>query len=118
MPIKRWVSMGFEELYSWMFTGTAVANNAIEWIAVAPGAPGNLVSVVLVDPELASQPLTVTVTDKKITVSLATDEFEVVTSTAAEVIAVVRVDGRTVGDGKPGPATRDLKERFHSLARG
>ena len=40
------------------------------------------------------------------------------TGTAAEVIAVVQVDGRTIGNGKPGPVTRDLKERFHSLARG
>ena len=40
------------------------------------------------------------------------------TGTAAEVIPVVKVDGRTIGDGKPGPITRDLMERFHKLARG
>jgi branched-chain amino acid aminotransferase len=39
------------------------------------------------------------------------------TGTAAEVIPVVRVDNRTIGSGKPGPITRDLKERFHKLAR-
>jgi branched-chain amino acid aminotransferase len=37
--------------------------------------------------------------------------------TAAEVIAVVSLDGRTIGDGKPGPVTRDLLERFRQLTR-
>ena len=39
------------------------------------------------------------------------------TGTAAEVIAVVSLDGRTIGDGKPGPITRDLRERFQQLTR-
>lgn len=39
------------------------------------------------------------------------------TGTAAEVIPVVKVDGRTIGPGTPGPVTRDLRERFHKLAR-
>jgi len=39
------------------------------------------------------------------------------TGTAAEVIPVVKVDDRTIGTGKPGPVTLDLKERFHRLAR-
>ncbi len=39
------------------------------------------------------------------------------TGTAAEVIPVVRVDSRVIGAGKPGPITRDLKDRFHRLAR-
>ncbi len=30
------------------------------------------------------------------------------TGTAAEVIPVVKVDSRTIGDGTPGPVTRDL----------
>lgn len=40
------------------------------------------------------------------------------TGTAAEVIAVVSLDGRKIGEGKPGPITRDLLERFHRLTRG
>jgi branched-chain amino acid aminotransferase len=32
--------------------------------------------------------------------------------TAAEVIAVVKVDGRTIGDGKPGPYTNKLLHEF------
>ena len=39
------------------------------------------------------------------------------TGTAAELIPVVKVDSRTIGDGKPGPVTRDLLERFHKLTR-
>ena len=39
------------------------------------------------------------------------------TGTAAEVIPVVKVDGRLIGDGKPGPVTRELIERFQRLTR-
>jgi branched-chain amino acid aminotransferase len=39
------------------------------------------------------------------------------TGTAAEVIPVVKVDSRTIGDGVPGPITRDLIVRFHKLTR-
>lgn len=39
------------------------------------------------------------------------------TGTAAEVIPVVKVDSRPIGDGKPGKITRDLIERFHKLTR-
>jgi branched-chain amino acid aminotransferase len=44
------------------------------------------------------------------------DEF-FLTGTAAEVMPVVKVDNRTIGSGKPGPVTCDLKERYYSLAR-
>ena len=39
------------------------------------------------------------------------------TGTAAEVIPVVECDGRAIGTGKPGPITRDLRQRFHTLVR-
>ncbi len=39
------------------------------------------------------------------------------TGTAAEVIPVVKVDNRTIGTGKPGPITHDLREKFFKLAR-
>ena len=39
------------------------------------------------------------------------------TGTAAEVIPVVECDGRPIGDGKPGPITKDLLTRFHRLVR-
>lgn len=37
------------------------------------------------------------------------------TGTAAEVIAAVKIDGRVVGDGKPGPVTNDLLESFRKI---
>jgi branched-chain amino acid aminotransferase len=39
------------------------------------------------------------------------------TGTASELIAIRQVDGRTIGNGKPGPVTRDLRSRFQALAR-
>jgi len=39
------------------------------------------------------------------------------TGTAAEVIAVVSLDGRQIGDGTPGPVTQDLLERFRKLTK-
>jgi branched-chain amino acid aminotransferase len=40
------------------------------------------------------------------------------TGTAAEVIPVIDCDARPIGDGRPGPITKDLHRRFHSLVRG
>lgn len=39
------------------------------------------------------------------------------TGTAAEVIAVVKVDGRVIGAGKPGAITKLLRERFQKYVR-
>jgi len=39
------------------------------------------------------------------------------TGSAAEVIPVVKVDQRVIGNGQPGPVTRDLAERFRALIR-
>jgi branched-chain amino acid aminotransferase len=39
------------------------------------------------------------------------------TGTAAEVIPVVECDGRAIGNGKPGPISRDLRQRFQKLVR-
>ena len=40
------------------------------------------------------------------------------TGTAAEVIGVVEIDGRVIGDGSPGPITGLLRRRFFEYARG
>lgn len=40
-----------------------------------------------------------------------------ITGTAAEVAPVVRVDGRTIGDGSPGPITKQLTARYRDLVR-
>jgi branched-chain amino acid aminotransferase len=39
------------------------------------------------------------------------------TGTAAEVVPVVKVDSRPIGDGTPGPITTELRTAFHRLAR-
>ena len=39
------------------------------------------------------------------------------TGTAAEVVPVVRIDGRQIGDGRPGPVTKRLAEEFHRRTR-
>ena len=39
------------------------------------------------------------------------------TGSAAEVIGVVNVDGRVIGDGKPGEVTRHLRDLFQELIR-
>jgi len=45
------------------------------------------------------------------------DEF-FLTGTAAEVIGVVEIDGRVIGDGKPGTITKLLRKRFFEYAHG
>jgi branched-chain amino acid aminotransferase len=37
------------------------------------------------------------------------------TGTGAEIVPVVEVDGRIVGDGKPGKKTSDLMKRYRKL---
>lgn len=39
------------------------------------------------------------------------------TGTAAELVPVVRIDGRPIADGVPAEVTRDLTERFRALTR-
>ena len=39
------------------------------------------------------------------------------TGSAAEIIPVVKLDSRVIGDGKPGPLTKRLTEAFHRLTR-
>jgi branched-chain amino acid aminotransferase len=39
------------------------------------------------------------------------------TGTAAEIVPVVRCDNRPIGNGKPGPVTGKLRERFLALVR-
>lgn len=39
------------------------------------------------------------------------------TGTAAEIISVVNVDQRVIGNGRPGPVTRKLAKHFHAYAQ-
>ncbi|MBN2315891.1 MAG: branched-chain-amino-acid transaminase [Sedimentisphaerales bacterium] len=45
------------------------------------------------------------------------DEF-FLTGTAAEVIGIVEIDGRMIGDGRPGPITCLLRKKFFEYAHG
>lgn len=40
-----------------------------------------------------------------------------VTGTGAEIMPVVKIDGRVIGDGKPGKLTRELVEEYHALTK-
>ena len=44
------------------------------------------------------------------------DEF-FLTGTAVEVIGIIKMDNRTIGDGKPGPVTKLLRKRFFEYVR-
>ena len=39
------------------------------------------------------------------------------TGTGAEIIPVTKIDGRVIGDGKPGPVTRKLESQYHALTK-
>lgn len=39
------------------------------------------------------------------------------TGTGAEIIPVTKIDGRVIGDGKPGRFTRELVEAYHALTK-
>jgi branched-chain amino acid aminotransferase len=58
------------------------------------------------------------------TMDLARDMYEVyiadeclLTGTAAEIVSVVKVDGRIIGDGRPGSVTQELTEKFRKLTQ-
>jgi branched-chain amino acid aminotransferase len=40
-----------------------------------------------------------------------------ITGTAAEIVPVVKIDGRVIGTGKPGALTRKLTEEYHALTK-
>jgi branched-chain amino acid aminotransferase len=46
-----------------------------------------------------------------------TSKHPAATITVNEVASVVRLDGRPIGDGNPGPVTNDLLSRFQKLTR-
>jgi branched-chain amino acid aminotransferase len=39
------------------------------------------------------------------------------TGTGAEIVPVVRIDGRTLGSGQPGPVTASIRQGFAALCR-
>lgn len=58
------------------------------------------------------------VVEKNLTrVDLYTSDEFFMTGTAAEVIAIVDIDGRVIGDGKPGKITEIIRKKFFEYAR-
>jgi len=39
------------------------------------------------------------------------------TGTGAEIVPVTKIDGRTIGRGRPGPVTRELEGKYHALTK-
>ena len=39
------------------------------------------------------------------------------TGTGAEIIPVVKIDGRVIGTGQPGPLSKQLIEKYHALTK-
>ena len=39
------------------------------------------------------------------------------TGTGAEIMPVIKIDGRVIGTGKPGPLTRRLVDEYHALTK-
>lgn len=39
------------------------------------------------------------------------------TGTGAEIIPVVKIDGRVIGSGRPGPVTKNLVQKYHALTQ-
>ena len=57
--------------------------------------------------------LSIPAVEQDITVKALYDADECfLTGTAAEVISVTKVDGRSIGDGRPGPITQKLLSAF------
>jgi len=40
-----------------------------------------------------------------------------ITGTAAEIVPVVKLDGRVIGDGVPGPITKTLIQKFRQYTQ-
>jgi branched-chain amino acid aminotransferase len=68
--------------------------------------------------ELAAKNLKLDVQETLITRHELFNAEEVfLTGTAAELIPVVKIDGRSIGNGKPGPVTAKLLKLFHEVTR-
>jgi branched-chain amino acid aminotransferase len=56
--------------------------------------------------------------DQLIRTDLYTAEEAFLTGTAAEVVPIRAVDDRVVGDGRPGPITREIQQLYFATVRG
>ncbi len=80
--------------------------------AILPGITRNTVMTLLNDANIEMREVAITPE----TLMSADEIF--LTGTAAEVQAVVNVDGKLIGDGKPGSLTRNLQGQYQSIVHG
>lgn len=81
------------------------------WSGILEGVTRNVVM------QLIQEKLRLKVTEDIFTVfELYRAEEVFVTGTGAEIIGVIKIDGRTIGNGKPGPTTVKLTESFREYA--
>lgn len=95
---------------AWIVTreGRVVTRSAVE------GILAGITRAVLIEVLAALQ---ITLEERPFTPEEAYGAAEAfVTASSQIVMPVVRIDGRPVGDGKPGPITRRLREEFHRFA--
>jgi branched-chain amino acid aminotransferase len=78
---------------------------------ILAGVTRQVVLELAVEADIATREVALTKHD----VYIADEVF--LTGSAAEVVPVVHVDSRTIGDGKPGPITKLLKDRFGKAVR-
>jgi branched-chain amino acid aminotransferase len=91
-----------------------VRNGAIYTPPVEAGALGGITRAVVI--RLAKKE-ELQVIEKNLTrFDLYVCEEFFLTGTAAEVIGIVEIDGRVIGDGKPGPVTKLLRKKFFEYA--
>ena len=77
------------EVAALLLTGAVVGGTDVTWTARHAGIEGEDIQIELVDPAANDAPLWISVADDVITVHLATDGGGAITSTAAEVVAVL-----------------------------
>jgi len=82
-------------------------------LTTPPTSEGALVGITRVTVMGLAAALGLTVREAVVTLyDCYTCDEAFLTGTAAEVIPMVRVDRRTIGDGRPGPATRSIMQAF------
>jgi branched-chain amino acid aminotransferase len=90
-----------------------VRDNAISTPPISSGALAGVTRAVVF--EIAKE-LGMQITEPLMTrYDIFTADECFLTGTAAEVIPAVTLDGRAIGDGKPGPVTCEIMKKFHEL---
>jgi branched-chain amino acid aminotransferase len=93
-----------------------VKSGAVFTPPVEAGALGGITRAVVI--KLAEKE-NLEVIEKNITkFNLYTCDELFLTGTAAEVIGIVEIDGRIIGDGNPGPITKLLRKKFFKYTHG